>query len=363
MNPSITIASRRIGPDEPPYVIAEMSGNHNGELARALSLLEAAKESGADAVKLQTYRADTITIDAYGPDFMVEGGLWNGRRLYDLYEEAHTPWEWHAALFAHAQKIGLTIFSTPFDPTAIALLQKLEAPAYKIASSEIVDLPLIRQTAATGKPIIISTGMAVWSEIVDAVEAARQGGASEIAVLHCVAAYPTPPEETNLSTIADLEKKLGVVVGLSDHTMDTTIATIAVGLGASIIEKHFTLARTDGGVDSAFSLEPDELARLVRDARIARRAVGQPLYRPAPSEVKGLKYRRSLYVVADIKAGAAFTPENVRSIRPAFGLKPKLFDAVIGRLAARDLKRGEALSEAMIAGGLPGLTDQMPSSR
>lgn len=352
LSPSITIAGRRIGPDEPPYVIAEMSGNHNGELKRALRLLDAAKDAGADAVKLQTYRADTITIDAYGPDFMVEGGLWNGRRLYELYEEAHTPWEWHAELFAHARKIGLTIFSTPFDPTAIALLESLHAPAYKIASSELVDLPLIRKTAATGKPIIISTGMAVWSEIVDAVDAARQGGAKEIALLHCVAAYPTPPEETNLSTIADLAKKLGVVVGLSDHTMDTTIATIAVGLGATIIEKHFTLARADGGVDSAFSLEPHELARLVRDARIARSSVGAPCYQPAPSELKGLKYRRSLYVVADIKAGEAFTEHNVRSIRPSFGLACKYFDQVIGKKAARDLKRGEALKTEMISGGL-----------
>lgn len=355
LSASIRIAGRRIGADEPPYVIAEMSGNHNGDLTRALRLLDAAKDAGADAVKLQTYRADTITIDAYGPDFMVEGGLWNGRRLYELYEEAHTPWEWHGDLFAHAKKIGLTIFSSPFDATAIALLESLHAPAYKIASSELVDLPLIRKTAATGKPIIISTGMAVWSEIVEAVEAARQGGAQEIALLHCVAAYPTPPEETNLSTIADLTRKLGVVVGLSDHTMDTTIATIAVGLGATIIEKHFTLARADGGVDSAFSLEPHELARLVRDVRIARNSVGEPRYRPAPSEIKGLKYRRSLYVVADIKAGEAFSEENVRSIRPSFGLACKYFDQVIGKRAARDLKRGEALKEEMISGGLQSL--------
>lgn len=354
MSVTISIAGRRIGPGEAPYVIAEMSGNHNGEIGRALHLLEAAKDAGADAVKLQTYRADTITIDAYGPDFMVEGGLWDGRRLYELYEEAHTPWEWHDELFAHARKIGLTIFSTPFDPTAIALLERLGAPAYKIASSELIDLPLIRQTAATGKPIILSTGMAVWSEIVEAVEAARQGGASEIALLHCVAAYPTPPDETNLSTIADLSRKLGVTVGLSDHTMDTTIATIAVGLGATIIEKHFTLARAEGGVDSAFSLEPHELARLVRDVRIARSAVGEPCYRPTPSERKGLKYRRSLYVVADVKAGETLTHANIRSIRPAFGLAPKYLDAVIGKTAARDLKRGEALQLEMLAGGLGG---------
>jgi len=349
---SFAIAGRRIGPDEPPYVIAEMSGNHNGDIKRALRLLEAAKEAGADAVKLQTYRADTITIDAYGPDFMVEGGLWDGRRLYELYQEAHTPWEWHAELFRRAREIGLTIFSTPFDPTAIALLESLDAPAYKIASSEIVDLPLIRRAAATGKPLILSTGMAVWPEIAEAVAAAREAGAHQLAVLHCVAAYPAPPEETNLSTIADLARRLAVVSGLSDHTMDTTIATIAVGLGAAIIEKHFTLARAEGGVDSAFSLEPAELQRLVRDVRIAKSAVGAPRYRPTKSEEKGLKYRRSLYVVADVKAGEAFSCENIRSIRPSFGLPPKYLERVLGRTAARDLKRGEPLQEAMIAGGL-----------
>jgi N-acetylneuraminate synthase len=346
----MTIAGRRIGPDEPPYVIAEMSGNHNGDIARAMRLIDDAKAAGADAVKLQTYTADTITIDCHGPDFTIEGGLWHGKRLYDLYQEAHTPWEWHAPLFEHARRAGITIFSTPFDPTAIALLESLEAPAYKIASSEIVDLPLIRQVAATGKPLIISTGMAVWPEITDAVDAARAGGAREIAVLHCVAAYPTPPEECNLSSIADLSQRLGVVTGLSDHTMDTTIATIAVGLGASIIEKHFTLKRADGGVDSAFSLETEELARLVRDVRIARRAIGSPRYEPTQSERKNLKYRRSLYVVADVKAGEAFTHANIRSIRPANGMAPKHLDDVIGKRAARDLKRGEPLSPAMISG-------------
>jgi len=345
----IVIDGRRIGPDEPPYVIAEMSGNHNGDIRRALRLLDEAKQAGADAVKLQTYRADTITIDCDGPDFRIEGGLWHGKRLYELYQEAHTPWEWHARLFEHARAIGITIFSTPFDPTAIALLESLEAPAYKIASSEIVDLPLIRQVAAIGKPVILSTGMAVWPEIEEAVAAARQGGARELAVLHCVAAYPTPPEECNLSTIADLSRRLGVVTGLSDHTMDTTIATIAVGLGASIIEKHFTLARADGGVDSAFSLEPHELARLVADVRIARRAVGSPRYAPTESERGNLKYRRSLYVVAAVKAGEALTHDNVRSIRPASGMAPKYLDDVIGKHAARELKRGEPLSPAMIA--------------
>jgi N-acetylneuraminate synthase len=349
---SVTIAGRRIGPDEPPYVIAEMSGNHNGDIGRAFRILEMARDAGADAVKLQTYRADTITIDHHGPEFIVEGGLWDGRRLYELYEEAHTPWEWHAPIFAKARELGITVFSAPFDPTAIDLLESLDAPAYKIASAEIVDLPLIRRVAATGKPLIISTGMASWSEIEEAVAAARSGGAKEIVVLHCVSAYPTPPEEANLSTIADLARRLGVSTGLSDHTMDTTVATIAVGLGADVIEKHVTLARADGGVDSAFSLEPQELARLVQDVRMARNAIGTPTYQPTKSEEKGLKFRRSLYVVADVKAGELLTHQNVRSIRPAFGLPPKYLDQVIGRKAARDLAFGEPLAEAMIEGGI-----------
>jgi pseudaminic acid synthase len=351
-NTHVTIAGRRIGPDQPPYVIAEMSGNHNGDIGRAFRILEAAKEAGADAVKLQTYRADTITIDHHGPEFIVEGGLWDGRRLYELYEEAHTPWEWHAPIFAKARELGITVFSAPFDPTAVDLLESLDAPAYKIASAEVIDLPLIRRVAATGKPIIISTGMATWPEIEEAVSAARSGGAREIVVLHCVSAYPTPPEEANLSTIPDLARRLGVSTGLSDHTMDTTVATVAVGLGADVIEKHVTLARADGGVDSAFSLEPHELARLVRDVRIARSAVGTPTYQPTKSEETGLKHRRSLYVVAEAKAGEVLTHENVRSIRPALGLLPKYLDRVIGRRATRDLKFGEPLTESMIEGGL-----------
>lgn len=344
----ITIHRRRIGPDEPPYVIAEMSGNHNGDINRAFRIIEAAKEAGADAVKLQTYRADTITIDHDGPEFRVEGGLWDGQRLYDLYEEAHTPWEWHAALFEHARKVGITIFSAPFDHTAVDLLEELGTPAYKIASPEIVDIPLIRRVARTGKPLIISTGMASFEEIEAAVAAAREAGAREIVVLHCVSAYPTPPEEASLSTIPDLAARLSVSVGLSDHSMDTIIATIAVGLGATVIEKHVTLSRAEGGVDSAFSLEPAELKRLVQDVRIARAAIGTPSYRPTASELKGLKFRRSLYVVSDVKAGECLTTENVRSIRPAFGIAPRFLDDVIGRRATRDLKRGEPLAPEMI---------------
>lgn len=351
-NRRVSIAGRPIGPDQPPYVIAEMSGNHNGDIERAFGILKAAKDAGADAVKLQTYRADTITIDHQGPEFIVEGGLWHGRRLYELYEEAHTPWEWHGPIFERARELNITVFSAPFDPTAVDLLESLNAPAYKIASAEIVDLPLIRRVAATGKPIIISTGMATWPEIEEAVATARAAGANQIIVLHCVSAYPTPPEETNLSSIPDLARRLDVVTGLSDHTMDTTVATIAVGLGADVIEKHVTLARADGGVDSAFSLEPEELARLVRDVRIARSAIGRPNYGPTKSEEKGLKFRRSLYVVANVKAGELLTHDNIRSIRPAFGLAPKYLDQVIGRRAARDLVFGEPLTMSMIEGGL-----------
>ncbi|MEQ9609723.1 MAG: pseudaminic acid synthase [Kiloniellaceae bacterium] len=348
---TLQIAGRRIGPDEPPYIIAEMSGNHNGEIERTFRILEAATAAGADAVKLQTYRADTITIDHHGPEFMVESGLWAGRRLYELYEEAHTPWEWHPEIFARARDLGITVFSSPFDPTAVDFLESLGAPAYKIASPELIDIPLIRKVARTGKPIIMSTGMASLEEIEEAVAAAQGAGAEDVVVLHCTAAYPTPPEEANLATIADLQRRLGVVVGLSDHTLGTTVAAIAVALGAAVIEKHFTLARADGGVDSAFSLEPAELKRLVEEAAVARAAIGAPAYQPTRSEATVLKNRRSLYVVAPVARGEALTHDNLRSIRPGHGMKPKHLDAVIGRKAARDLAFGEPLDPSMIEGG------------
>ncbi len=348
----ITIAGRRIGPAHPPYVIAEMSGNHNGDLNRALAILDMARAAGADAVKLQTYTADTITIDHDAPEFIVHGGLWDGRQLYELYAEAHTPWEWHAPLFAHARKIGITIFSAPFDPTAVALLEDLGAPAYKIASPEIVDIGLIRTVAATGKPMIMSTGMASLEEIEEAVTAARGAGAREIALLHCVSAYPTPPEDANLATIPDLARRFGVSCGLSDHSMGTEVAMLAVGLGADVIEKHVTLSRADGGVDSAFSLEPFELEKLVRDVRLARAAIGAPSYGEVAAERTARAHRRSLYVVAPISAGEALSAANIRSIRPAKGLKPKYLEQVIGRRALRDLAFGEPLDESMFEGGL-----------
>lgn len=355
MRPTISIAGRNIGDDHPPYIVAEMSGNHNGDIQRAFRILEASKDAGADAVKLQTYTAETITLDVDRPEFRLHGGLWDGWRLHDLYREAHTPWDWHAPIFECARDIGITVFSAPFDPTAVDLLESLDAPAYKIASPEIVDLPLIRRVARTGKPLIISTGMATFEETEAAVGAARAAGATEIVVLHCVSSYPAPPEEANLASIRDLRERLGTVVGLSDHTMDSAIATLSVGMGANLIEKHVTLARSDGGVDSAFSLEPPELARLVRDSRIAHKAIGAPAYGPTLSERNSLKFRRSLYVVADVRAGEQFSEATVRSIRPNLGLAPKWLDAVLGRRASRDLQRGEPLSADMVEGGVPGL--------
>lgn len=348
MAASFSIDGRPIGPDHPPYIVAEMSGNHNGEIDRAIRLIDAAKDAGADAVKLQTYTADTITIDHDGPGFVLEGGLWDGRRLYELYQEAHTPWDWHDALFAHARHIGISIFSAPFDPTAVDLLESLDTPAYKIASPEIVDLALIERCAATGKPLIISTGMASFEEIESALAAARGAGATQILVLHCISSYPTPLEQAHLSTIGDLSRRLGAPVGLSDHTLDTFAAAVAVGQGAVLIEKHFTLARADGGVDSAFSLEPGELQRLVADSRAAHAALGRPNYRPTEAEQGMLVARRSLYVVADIRAGETFTTVNVRSIRPNLGLPPKHLAMVLGATATRDIRRGEPLAADMI---------------
>lgn len=340
----MNIAGRRIGAGTPPFIVAELSANHGGSLERALAVMEAAKAADADAVKLQTYTPDTMTIDSDRADFRIKGGLWDGRKLYELYQEAHTPWDWHGALFAKARELGLTAFSTPFDHTAVDLLEGLSAPAYKIASFELVDLPLIRRVAATGKPTIMSTGMATPEEIGEAVEAFRATGGRDLVLLHCVSGYPTPVEQSNLRRIPQLAAAFDCPVGLSDHTLGIEVAIASVALGACMIEKHFTLRRSDRGPDSAFSLEPEELSALVHGARGAFAALGTGTTMRAQIEESSKVFRRSLYAIADIGAGEAFTAENVRIIRPGFGLAPKYLPDVIGKRAKRALPRGTALS-------------------
>jgi N-acetylneuraminate synthase len=340
---SIHLAGRAIGPGHPPYVVAEISANHNGVLADALKIIELAKQAGADAVKIQTYRPDTITIDCDKPEFQIQGGLWDGHSLYELYLKAHTPWDWHGELFAKARDVGITMFSSPFDHTAVELLEELHAPAYKIASFEMIDLPLIARVAGTGKPIIISTGMGSRQEIAEAIDCARDNGAQEIAILHCVSGYPAPAEDYNLKMIADMMQQFGVPVGISDHTLDNVTAIGAVALGACLIEKHLTLDQTRGGPDDSFSIEPDALAALCRDARTVWQASGAVRYGPAESEKGNVAFRRSLYVVGDIEAGEIFDETNIRSIRPGYGLPPKSLPQVLGKRAARRLERGTAL--------------------
>jgi N-acetylneuraminate synthase len=333
----IQIAGRPIGPDHAPYVIAEVSANHNGKLETAMRIIEEAKKAGADAAKLQTYTPDTITLNCDSEDFKIRGGLWDGRTLYELYEEAHMPWEWHKPLFEHARKVGITLFSSPFDNTAIDLLEDLNAPAYKIASFEAVDLPLIKYAASTGKPMIISTGMADAEEIQEAIDAARQGGCKELAILHCVSGYPAPAQDYNLRTIPDMIQRFGLVTGLSDHTLDNTTAITSVAMGASIIEKHFTLDRNGGGPDDSFSLEPAELAALCFGAKTAWQALGQVDYGRKSSEQGNVKFRRSLYFTKALACGMKIQPGDVRSVRPGFGLPPKFMNQLIGRTLSRDV--------------------------
>lgn len=349
MSLEISIAGRSIGIQYPPYIVAEMSANHNGSIQTAFNIIESAKQSGADAVKLQTYLPDTITLNCDSEDFRIRGGIWDGRTLYELYEQAHMPWDWHAPLFAHARKHGITIFSSPFDATAVDLLENLNAPAYKIASFEAIDLPLIKYVARTGKPMIISTGMADASEIEEAIDAAREGGCKELAILHCVSGYPAPTADYNLATIPDMIRRFGLVTGLSDHTLGNTTAITSVAMGASIIEKHLTLDRNGGGPDDSFSLLPTELTALCCDSKTAWSALGRVDYGCKSSEQGNIKFRRSLYFVKNLRAGEKIMFEDIRSIRPGNGLAPKYFDSVLGSILTQDVLANSPVLESLIS--------------
>lgn len=342
----LRIGAREVGRSRPPLVVAEMSGNHNQSLQRALAIVEAAAAAGAHALKLQTYTAETMTLDLDEREFRVGGAqsLWRGKSLYRLYGEAYTPWEWHRPIFERAHALGLLAFSTPFDATAVDFLESLGAPCYKIASFENTDLPLVRRVAATGKPLIISTGMASAAELEETVGAARDAGCRDLVLLKCTSTYPASPADTNIFTIPDLRRRFGCEVGLSDHTMGIGVAVASIALGATLIEKHFTLSRADGGVDSAFSMEPEEMRQLVVETERAWQALGEVAYGPTVAEADSIQFRRSLYIVKDLKAGEALTPENLRAIRPGHGLAPKHYESVLGRRIRRDVPRGTALS-------------------
>lgn len=342
----IRIGERRISRHDAPFIIAEMSGNHNRSLDRALAIVDAAAAAGAHAIKLQTYTADTITLDVRGGDFEITDGasLWAGNNLHDLYKLAYTPWEWHGPIVERAKELGLICFSSPFDETAVDFLETLDVPAYKIASFENNHLPLIRKAAATGKPLIISTGMASLAELDEAVRAARDAGCRDLVLLKCTSTYPATPDNSNVLTIPHMRELFGCEVGLSDHTMGVGVAAAAVAHGATVIEKHFTLSRADGGVDSAFSLEPHEMSTVVTETERAWRGLGGVAYGPTEAERRSLVFRRSIYVAQNIKAGELFTPENVRIVRPGTGLHPRFFDYIIGRRAARDAARGAPMT-------------------
>ncbi|MGX9367338.1 pseudaminic acid synthase [Desulfoplanes sp. PS50] len=341
----MVIENFAIGLKHLPFIIAEMSGNHNQSLDRALEIVKAAADSGAHALKLQTYTPDTMTLDISEGDFFIsdEKSLWKGRSLYELYQEAHTPWEWHKPIFDRARELGLIVFSTPFDDTAVDFLEELDVPCYKVASFENTDLPLIRKIASTGKPMIISTGMATVAELDETVRTARESGCKDIILLKCTSTYPATPDNTNILTIPHMRDLFGCEVGLSDHTMGLGVSVASVALGATVIEKHFTLNRADGGVDSAFSLEPAEMKALVEETERAWQALGQIQYGPTSKEKKSMVFRRSLYICKDMKAGDVLSQENVRAIRPGHGLAPKFFDLVIGKKVNQDVKRGTGL--------------------
>lgn len=346
----IKIDGRPIGIGHKPYIIAELSANHNGSIDRALETIEMAKEAGADAIKLQTYTPDTMTINCDKADFQVNGGLWDGYKLYDLYEWAHTPFEWHKAMFEKARELGITVFSTPFDESAVELLEELSAPAYKIASFELTDLPLIKRVAQTGKPMIMSTGMANYEEIAEAVKTARDNGCEELVVLHCISGYPSPVDQANLATIPDIAKEFDCIVGLSDHTLGTVVSVASIVMGASLIEKHVTLSREDKGPDSAFSLEPEELKTLCVETEAAWKAIGIAGYERKPVEKASMKFRRSVYFVKDLMKGEIIKESDIRRIRPGFGLAPKYIDDLVGKRVKVDVSRGTATSWDIIDG-------------
>ena len=344
----IIINGRAIGAKHPPYVIAELSANHNGKLQKALDTITKAKACGADAVKLQTYTADTMTIDANHEEFCIQGGLWDGYKLYDLYKEAETPFEWHKAMFDHARKIDITCFSTPFDETAVDLLEDLNVPAYKVASFEATDLPLIKYIASTKKPLIMSTGMANFEEIEEMVETARDAGCNDLILLHCISSYPAPVEQSNLLTIPDMRKKLGVQIGLSDHTVTNTASVVACAHGATLIEKHFILDRSEKGPDSEFSINPVELTSLCKETKDAWLSLGNAGYDRKPAEEANIKFRRSVYFVKDINAGDVITQKHIRRIRPGYGLAPKFEKQLLGKTVKVDIKRGTATNWGLI---------------